>query len=224
MDDMREVFRSFSQIEGFEGWVIGKLCFQYRQWDNETKRKQVSVRKHKENYALLEAAASDVLVQMHILKPQEEILEKKVKDGRNTHLEFSKQREQERKFVLSQQHILLCTKSYAREEILAFVDDVGDYNGIHRTDKPVVPGGLIAEWLWEEGLLRDREEVLSEEGRTEEKAFAVDIRFQDPVYAGDEIAVYRDGISGKLYGVALVMDELVLKFSCKKYIIEMSQN
>lgn len=167
MKNVRTLFRKFSQIDGFDGWMIGKLCFQFE----EEEQLPLSIRKQKENYAVLEAASDNLKIQMHILKPQQ---------GCNRNAGF----------VLPEQSIPVSVRKFTGEEILSFVSEVEDDNWIHRTKNPVVPGFLMAEWLFESGLLP----LTASSGE-------ISMIFRAPAYAWEEIAVYGEDGAHRLFGV-----------------------
>lgn len=71
---------------------------------------------------------------------------------------------------------LVTKHSFTTQEIAAYVAYTGDENIIHKGEHPIVPGLCMAAWLQKELALKTLDWRIS---------------FLAPVYAGDELYVYR---------------------------------
>ena len=71
---------------------------------------------------------------------------------------------------------LVTKHSFTTQEIAAYVAYTGDENIIHKGEHPIVPGLCMAAWLQKELALKTLDWRIS---------------FLAPVYAGDELHVYR---------------------------------
>lgn len=71
---------------------------------------------------------------------------------------------------------LITKHSFTTQEIAAYVAYTGDENIIHKGEHPIVPGLCMAAWLQKELALKTLDWRIS---------------FLAPVYAGDELYVYR---------------------------------
>lgn len=180
MEELRNIFRVFCQKKKFDGWVIGKLCFGLEYQRHDASCSIITVQKQKKDYAVLEASSSELTIQMHILNPSSGL-------------------RGEKEFLMPEHSMWIASKTFSKEEILAFVEEVGDDNWIHWKKEPVVPGALMAEWLWESGLLRRNGERTLKRTAAEDMNFIVEFLFHAPVYAGEKMTVYRDNISGQMY-------------------------
>lgn len=127
---MRTLFRSFSEIKGFDGWMIGKISI----FRNEGKEAEAtaSVVKQKKSIAILEAAEGEIGIRMMVVQPQN----------------IPQAGSREREFSLPDGSMPQDSRIFQREEILAFAGEVLDHNWIHQTQCPIVPGLLMVEWMW----------------------------------------------------------------------------
>jgi hypothetical protein len=162
---LKQLFGKFSEIKGFDNWMIGKLVFYSQEKSLEL---TCMVKKRKEKAAVLEAAGNGICMEMYLLKPEK--TQEKV--------QIWEEKESCEKVI---------SKAFFEEEIAAFVTAVGDENPIHRTPKPVVPGLLLAEWLWTEGKI-------SLEGKK--------LAFHAPLYAQEKMTVYREENTQVSFGVS----------------------
>ncbi len=168
---IRKIAKKFSGIEGFNGAMIikldGKLKEAHKNWNISKLERQAEIVKSKRNYVLLRLENQQVEFQMYLMRTVQS------KEGIKTHLKENQQSQN-----LSEE------KSYifSRQEILEFVNEAGDYNQIHRTENPVVPGFLLLEKLWNDKITN------------------FEIVFRSPVYAGEEIHIKssKDGEKKKI--------------------------
>ncbi len=190
---LRIFFSSFSEFQGFDGWVIGKLCFERREAGGFSGA--LSCRK-KKRYAVLEAARGDICMKMHLIKgfleKAGDVGRKEASDGRAEGDALAEK---------DADCIFLGEKVFHAEEISDFVRETGDRNSIHQAERPVVPGLLITEWIWEKGCLP----VLSGAGGspafTDRKDFPVILRFRFALHVGECMKVYGDPLSRKIFAV-----------------------
>lgn len=176
----RELFRCFSGIEGFEGWMIAKVTFvsgdasgQKTGQDGET----AVITKRRKNFAVMEAQWERMRVRMFLVKPEKSIGE-------------TSEAGQSELLPLPETYTEYAAKTFSVEEILKFVSDVGDTNGIHRTDRPVVPGFFMVEWLLEQ------ETKLLSQGN-------VSVVFRVPAYAGEVVGLWKQDAARKIMAVRL---------------------
>lgn len=174
---MRELFRSFSQIEGFFGWMIGKISFADGE---EIAPVKAYIKKEKKNYAVLAAAEESVWLQIYIVNSH-----RKSVSGESVLPVSGAGEEKEPKCVSLADKSLLLERTFYSQEILDFVAEVQDDNWIHQTHKPVVPGLFLWEWLWQQGLLVQKGSML----------------FRSPAYAEEKIMVYIDRQTHHLLGI-----------------------
>lgn len=197
----REMFRSFSVMKDYDGYLIGKLsCIRLGQksfvnrdgqnmsgravkkglserkagksLDGRNESGMVRVRKEKNNYAVLELQGDQYLLTMTLFRPESFV----------TDAESNKRMAQKSKQAkgLTVDDVI-ASRSFAVAEILEFVEAVGDTNGIHRTADPVVPGLLMAEWFF--AVLQSA----TPKGRS--MTARVEIRFQMPAYAEQTLCI-----------------------------------
>ena len=100
-----------------------------------------------------------------------------------------------RVFLVLPKHKLGTTKhSFTTQEIADYVAYTGDENVIHKGEHPIVPGLCMAAWL-------QRELALTE--------LDWRITFVAPVYAGDELCIYRT--EGQLAAYVGAINVFVIK-------------
>lgn len=184
----RNMVRSFSEIKGFDGWMIAKAeleaeeCKLYNDINIKT-TEAVILRQRRHYSAIMSKAVYNGIrykLIMHIVKPARNHLAQKYTntDG-----------------------IYCLTLKYAQNDIKQFVYDVGDSNYIHQTGRYVVPGFLVFE---------DILNMFIE--NTDFKIGKCTMLFNNPAFAGEIINVFKVGedrfkliISGKdeVYGDAI---------------------
>lgn len=191
MNRLRKLFCSLTLQQEIYDWIIGELCLVQ---EKESISFPAQFRIRKEKYVVLETAQEGMRLQMHLVCPgigncwkSSGMPTKKLYTGKKNCL-------------------LLCEKSFSKEEIFLFVREVGDANPLHQMDVPVVPGCLIAEWLW--GAQGVSEDCLSQDF-LEENDISGDrknrwkrtLRFYTPLYASQSMEVYQDMDTGHMVGV-----------------------
>jgi hypothetical protein len=203
--ELKKLFRKFSEIKDFDGWVIGKLVFYKREKDPEI---VCVLKKRREKAAVLEVEGEGLCIEMYLLKPGKAEEKSQVWGEKETLLNVGESQEVQklqkpqtpqvlqelqkdmifRKYGFSLENCVeVISKVFSEEEILAFAADVEDENPIHRTQKPVVPGLLLAEWMWVDGKIS-----------LEEKK----IVFHAPAYARETVTVYWEKERKVYFGVS----------------------
>lgn len=191
MNPLRELFYSIALKQEVHDWIIGELCL-IQEKEKVSFPARFCIRKEK--YVVLETAQEGMRLQMHLVCPGG-------KDSPGESIYFGK-----KLYTGKQNCVLLCEKSFSKEEIFLFVREIGDTNPLHQMDAPVVPGCLIAEWLWgAQGLTEDclSQDFLPENyiPRDRKKAWKQTLRFYAPLYASQSMEVYRDMGTGQMTGV-----------------------
>lgn len=165
----RTLFRQFSAIEDYEGWMIGKIRFcsdgkKGKAGKPNEGRQRVSegacVTKHKRNYAVIEAFSEGCLATMFIIKPDKQrggdVSEKRDmsrKDTTSTAADISPKNATSTgnvsvKTDISAEGNRIASHIFSASEIIRFVEEVQDMNTIHRMPHPIVPGLQMVEWFW----------------------------------------------------------------------------
>lgn len=170
----QELFRCFSTIENFEGWMIGKMCFCHLGVAEQEKGLEAAqIKKRKNHYAIVEVRRDAYLAQMLLVKPAQD----RCKDG------FSTGEKERKRNTLPKPDLwkngFIGKHTFHREEIIAFVEAVQDANSIHRTERPIVPGLQMVEWFWSISALKDWTNC--------------EFSFRTPAYAEQELQVYQCG-------------------------------
>lgn len=130
----RKLATSFSEIKGFDGWMIAKAEFNTvelnfsKNTNIETiETKNTKILKQRRNYCTI----------------MSEIIYNNMKYSLVAHLVKPKSRSTRNPVNVSDNCSYLFTLKYTKEDIRQFVCDLGDYNYIHQTDTPVVSGFLV---------------------------------------------------------------------------------
>ena len=137
MQNLRKFFQAFSEIKGFDNWMIGKIKIKQKGNgpDIAEKEKYCRIKKRKRHFAVLEAEGQEMRMEVFLLKPDCAKMTEEKKIRKSLPKDLGK----------------CVSKVFSREEILAFVKETGDDNPIHFSKSPVVPGFLMLEWLWQLG-------------------------------------------------------------------------
>lgn len=204
MMEIKNLFRAFSEVKGFDGWMIGKLYF-YKKENKEGNLLSASIVKRKKNFAVIEVTGEGICIQMVVLKPQ---TIPKVYDADRMWqtMEYSgsgslwkKTGSKEKKFNLPEGCAEVASRVFSREEVQIFAEEAGDNNWIHQTERPIVPGLMMAEWLWKmEGIsLLDKIMI-----------------FRKPVYVQEKIVIYQSSLPQCYFAVVEEQEAVgcVLKF------------
>lgn len=176
LEPNRKLFQCFSDIEGYEGWMIGRMSFYptgQAGTDNGSegqgnRQGNVILKKRRQGYAVAEAWADGCLARMLLIRPT----------GRGYRSGFSGKQEGENLIPDWPENNRIGTHTFSPDEIMAFVDAVQDTNSIHRTERPVVPGMQMIEWFWS----------VAKPAAWKECVFI----FRIPAYAGQEIQLYTN--------------------------------
>ena len=154
MENLKKFFQAFSDLKGFDNWMIGKIIIKQQEEIPDIAEKGIvcRIKKRKQRFAVLYAEGQGILIEVFLLKPGGSGKEK-IRKNLPEALEKG------------------ISRSFSKEEILAFVRETGDSNPIHASEIPVVPGFLMLEWLWELYLVQE-------------------MIFYQPVYAGEELTLY----------------------------------
>lgn len=193
--------------------MIGKLAFKYdgtkrkcrdKETDNSAEKEDdkvvnVEIVKQKHNYAILETIVENFCVRMYIMRPKEQWEEK-------TGLS-------DKKLEIPKECKLLFSQSFSSEEIYVFVTEVGDENEIHKTERPVVPGFLMAELLWGYHVVPEFLEGKEPDG--EKRNWNMNMTFRAPAYADEKIDVYQESVSGKVFAVTEREQQIKLLWEMK---------
>lgn len=214
----RKIVSSFSKIKGFDGWMIAKVELDilnsgisvsnilgageenvnFLQDDREADNVTMEIVKLRKSYAVICAKLTDENVcyklDMHIMKPNKKTGSagngKKESEGKDKAIS-------DNEIIDEQNDLYKFILKYDKSTILKFVNDVGDYNYIHRTDKPVVPGFL----MFEDMLMRCA-------------GHKVSIIFKNPVYADEKIFVQKDAGEKMMVFTAVSKDGILLFSLC----------
>lgn len=191
----RRLIISFSEICGFDGWMIAKAGFGIKKAENISMSAKIeenaspvkrNIIKQRRNYSVISQEIiykhMEYTMVMHIVKPAGKQFPEK-------DCNYSK--------------IFLCQLNYSKEDIRKFVDDTGDSNYIHRADIPVVPGFLMFEDVLYNLLYPHGAEI---------KAGNYIILFRNPVFAGEEINIFQTVNSGnrKIMAISSGVEKKVL--------------
>ena len=187
MGQLRALMSVFSDFQGFDGWKIGEVCMARRE---EEACGTAPVCRKRDGYAVLEAAQGRFWMQLHLVRGKASGAAKQGKSAAGR---------------LPGAECLAARKRFDAGDILSFVRETGDGNRIHREDPPVVPGLLILEWLWEDGLLRT---FLPETVRR--PSWKLSLRFYSVLFAGEETAVYTEGAAGMAAAVRRAGEEFLV--------------
>ncbi len=183
MTKYREICSKFSCIDGFEGWVIARvelIC--HGEKDNDRKslegksiygkcmnEKSAEIVKKKKRFAVLEADG----MRMYLIKPKASGGDREQSNEEDYSDNAEKCMESDKKSYGK----LICKKSYTKDDIIRFTDDVKDYNPIHRVEKPIVPGLLMLETLLESDFISEHVKSIS-------------ITFEKPLFTDEIIYIY----------------------------------
>lgn len=127
----RKLVASFSEIKGFDGWMIAKAEFNTVELNSnkntniETKNTKIS--KQRRNYCTIMSEIIYNNMEYSLIAD----LVKPKSCGTFNHVN------------ISDNGSYLFTLKYTKEDIRQFVCDLGDYNYIHQIDTPVVSGFLV---------------------------------------------------------------------------------
>ena len=166
----RRVFRLLSTMKGYDGYMIGKLlCRRLENSSMESQSNPCTVRKQRKNYVILELRGDAYFLSLTMVYPKDFL----------PHI-LSNQAEKpkpysENKIKMRAREKAVASHCFAVSEILDFVQFVQDTNGIHRSENPVVPGLLMAEWFFEVLHSVDWE--------------TAEFRFHTPVYADQQLCL-----------------------------------
>lgn len=214
----KKIFWEFSNVSGFEGWLIARLdivrLFGQEGLGVEQEAETTAdlgtseeeniekngegmkrdgkawVRKRKKNFAVLEASDGVLNIRMYLMKPAD-LYVWKASERENGERKNSPGGEQEfGRIVTAEEWSHLETVYFTEAMIREFVRDVGDTNPIHQTEQPVVPGGLLLEHLLGRGFL---EELLSGTGGCR-------MIFREPLYGMEGMKIYQNRENGELCG------------------------
>lgn len=184
----RKMVRSFSEIKGFNGWMIAKAELEAAECklhsDINIETIETVILKQRRHYSAIMSKAVYNGIRykliMHIVKP----------DGKHLAQKYT-----------NTDGIYCFTLKYTLDDIKQFVYDVRDSNYIHQTGRYVVPGFLVFE---------DILNMFIE--NTDFKIGKCTMLFNNPAFAGETINVFKVGedrfkliISGKdeVYGDAI---------------------
>lgn len=174
----RKLVASLTEIKGFDGWMIAKAEFRTEEKrcnilkDTGNNIKFIKMRKV---YSVISANIIynniEYVLIMDIVKPDSISginTSKPVKvAGSNAGCTY------------------LFTLKYMKDDIGRFTEAAGDSNPIHKTEKPVVPGFLMFEDIISKAY--------NYKDTADNMATGYTIYFRNPVFAGDEVEVYRTG-------------------------------
>lgn len=178
-DRIRDIFPLFSKRKGFDGWMIVKLHFQTREkMASETDKKTAVVLKKKKNYAILGLLWKQGLILMHLMMPQFLAENKSV---------VIWQDKTDDSFYLPESCKKVGSKVFSKEDVLKFTEEIQDYNWIHQTERPIVPGFMMVEWIWEIERISLWDKVMI---------------FRAPAYVQEGIELYIDSFSGCYFAIA----------------------
>ena len=170
--EYRSLMRQFSSFEGYEGYVIIKVRYERRQGENIDENVPSCVEKKKRNnYAVLEEVRSGCrnigaeIMQMHVMKPVHSL---KPEAGKAENLPESAC------FIEN-------VRGYTKQEVLDFVEEVKDFNSIHREGRVVVPGLLILEQLLLEDAL----------WKNKRHSDSLEIVYRSPLFAKEPFSLYH---------------------------------
>ncbi len=126
----KKLVTNFSAIKGFDGWMIAKAEFNILNKDINIETNNIKILKQQRNYCTIISKIIDndmeYTLVAYLVKPKPCHTCNSANARNNCSYLF--------------------TLKYTKEDIRQFVYDLGDYNYIHQTDMPVVPGFLV---LWD---------------------------------------------------------------------------
>lgn len=177
-----EKLADFSEFTGYDGWMIGTCMYEKTivkaQEGSEVLRGfgkvQSELVKQAERFVVmqnsLETGGYRFTLELHVIKPGE--TKQEVAAGTNA--------------MKGENGHVVAEHVFTKDEILRFVEQVKDENSIHRSQYPVVPGLLIAEWMLahitENRNMEKVESVINRKYR---------FRFTNPVIAGETLYMYE---------------------------------
>lgn len=174
----RKLVASFTEIKGFDGWMIAKAEFKTKKKGYDTLNdtgNNIKFIKMRKSYSVI---SSNIIYNdieytliMDIAKPGSI-------SGINTGKLAMKS-------ASNVDCIYLFTLKYTKDDIRRFTKAAGDSNSIHKPEKPVVPGFLMFEDIISQGY--------NYNDTTDNTAAGYTIYFRNPVFADEEVELYRSG-------------------------------
>ena len=172
----RKLVAGLTQIESLDGWMIVRMEF-------KTGEKGFSILKDTGNnikFIKMRKAYSVISANIIYNNIEYALIMDIVKPGSISGINSSKA-------VMpaagGADYVYLFTLKYTKDDIRGFIEAAGDSNPIHKADKPVVPGFL----LFEDIILKE----CGYKGTMDNMAAGYAVYFRNPVFAGDEVEVYR---------------------------------
>lgn len=175
----RKYFAALSEIDGFINWVIAKVRVEKKDSTHgaenfkDSSKVSAGIKKQKKNYAVIIVQDDKVSFEVHLIrivsKNEDGFNSLAVHDNGKGKVEFGE-------YLYDKSMNFYEAMVFEADEIMNFVDDVGDQNPIHRTKNSVVPGFLILE-----NLLDDESITVS-----------CDIKYILPVFEGEKIEIYKN--------------------------------
>ncbi len=181
----RELVKSLTNIEGFNGWFIAKLELKIEKTglaDNKTSVRHIKNRfiKQRKNCSVISACTAygntGYELIMYLLKPAS------MPGGNILKNTFTG--------CICQGGTYIFKLKYTAEDIKEFTESTGDGNIIHHKAQPVVPGFLMFEDIIKKCIYKDIPD------NSTDRYIMV---FRNPVFAGEEIEIYNlDNTSRKI--------------------------
>lgn len=206
-EDIRKISALFSERKEFNGWMIIKLHFQteetivldadIQKMQKREIRETAFVLRKKKNYALLGLLWKQGFILMHLWNPkflaehkEDRICLVEHKEDRICSAKHKTDRiwqdKTDHSFCLPKNCRKVGSKVFSKEEILEFTEKVQDHNWIHQTEKQIVPGFMMVEWLWDIGELSLWNKM---------------VVFRAPAYVWEEIELYIDSFYGYYFAI-----------------------
>lgn len=204
---LRRYFSAFSKIQGYSNWVIAKVklnicrvnpdkAISIDEVDSMDEPK-AEILKNKKNYALMSVCGSflkglQISIDVHLIR-----ITKESETGFNSSVN--------KPAIKTENNFKACIENswvkedfnmiFRKEEIIGFVNEVGDNNPIHRNNSAVVPGFLILEKILENidfniKIQEVKSKNCSKENPENNTILDIEIKYIMPVFAGENICVY----------------------------------
>lgn len=184
----RELVSNFSQIDGFDGWLIAKVEFDILEIDKfSIGNMDLHIVKSRKNYVVInicrycsfDACNFSCNMTIYLVKPYD-----------INKIKLNKQMEIYRVCISEN---LFFKSVYTEKDIENFVKDIGDKNYIHKIDNPVVPGFLMLEDM----MFKILGEIKETGKSLDSKGLHIEIIFYNPLYSNETVKVYSEILDAK---------------------------
>lgn len=195
IQDFQEIIKNFSKLKGYDQWLLAKMDWKQKCQEDWQKSRVSVFQSNKGEWHIKENRRK---------KYASITLEKSEERGCQEMTLFLVAPTQNGRVYREEEKGKFCGKlDFSKEQVLAYLEKVGDYNSIHREENGIVPGLLIFQGLWEKSIL----------GGLPKREFHVEMQWKAPLRIGEMCEVFSLG-QGKYFGSC--KNQLLWMVECKE--------